>query len=98
MGHVRPVDTRTTLCRSRVTSVACSQSAYKVSLHLASVPAAGQTFATTLNFTPMDGVMTSLVTQFKHEGETIARLFPPEQNVLSKWAEQVLDELVSTSH
>ncbi|CAO1628766.1 unnamed protein product [Parajaminaea phylloscopi] len=59
------------------------------------MPTSGQAFTPTLNFTPMDGVMSHLVTQFRAEGEIIARVFPPEQQVLLAWADQILVHLLS---
>ena len=65
----------------------------KVASSLARFASSGA--APTLNFTPMDGVMSQLVVKFREEGEIIARIFPPEQGVLLAWSKIVFSELVS---
>lgn len=57
----------------------------------------GATGAVSLDFTPMDGIISRIVQHIQDEGTFIARVFPPEQEVLLEWGRGMADEMVSAA-
>lgn len=58
-------------------------------------PRSSSAGALELDFTAMDRFMSDVLGTIKEEGSLIARVFPPQQDVLLAFAERVANEVVS---